>query len=213
MLNDIQSKTTDAKLIGDGLRSQRKRLKISAVHAAQAAGVSRVTLHRIENGEASVAFGLYLKDAYALGLELSIKPVNDVKKRLVHGEFPEKLDVSCYPGLLSLAWHLQPGATLSPASALQLYERNWRHLDKASLSQDELSLIKRLACLFGGGTAISLLHGEFRESHGIDFVVSNLPSYRELRQLCTGDRGLFPLFRPGAQIELSFSLHAVNENR
>jgi hypothetical protein len=45
-------------------------------------------------------------------------------------------------------------------------------------------------CYFGGGTAITLLHGEFRESVDIDFLVSDLSSYRNLRQLLTGPEGI-----------------------
>ena len=52
-------------------------------------------------------------------------------------------------------------------------------------------------CLFGGGTAIALAYGEFRESVDIDFLVSSLPGYRQLRQLLTGLEGINALVRPG----------------
>jgi len=38
-------------------------------------------------------------------------------------------------------------------------------------------------CLFGGGTAIALRYGEYRESVDIDFLVSSKAGYRDLRQL------------------------------
>ena len=38
-------------------------------------------------------------------------------------------------------------------------------------------------CFFGGGTAIALLHGEYRESRDVDFLISELPS----------DKGRIPL--------------------
>lgn len=44
-------------------------------------------------------------------------------------------------------------------------------------------------CWFGGGTAIVLANGEFRESVDIDFLVSDQQSYRKLRQIVR-DRGL-----------------------
>lgn len=44
-------------------------------------------------------------------------------------------------------------------------------------------------CWFGGGTAIVLANGEFRESVDIDFLVSDQQSYRRLRQIVR-DRGL-----------------------
>ena len=43
--------------LGEQLRAQRKRLGVSATTAAEAAGMSRVTLHRIERGEPSVTMG------------------------------------------------------------------------------------------------------------------------------------------------------------
>lgn len=48
-------------------------------------------------------------------------------------------------------------------------------------------------CLFGGGTAIALLHGEYRESRDIDFLVSDVSAYRELRGIVTTD-GIAGLF-------------------
>jgi DNA-binding XRE family transcriptional regulator len=47
---------TAAKLEALGMRlaQRRKTLRVSATVAAEAAGMSRVTLHRIENGEPSV---------------------------------------------------------------------------------------------------------------------------------------------------------------
>ncbi len=43
-------------------------------------------------------------------------------------------------------------------------------------------LLKR-RCLFGGGTAIALAHGEYRESVDVDFICSSVDGYRELRSL------------------------------
>ena len=42
-------------------------------------------------------------------------------------------------------------------------------------------LLKAHNCLFAGGTAIALRYGEYRESVDIDFLVSDLASYRHLR--------------------------------
>ncbi|MGL5824763.1 MAG: nucleotidyl transferase AbiEii/AbiGii toxin family protein [Nocardioides sp.] len=50
-------------------------------------------------------------------------------------------------------------------------------------------LLAQHNCWFGGGTAIVLANGEFRESVDIDFLVSDQQSFRELRQLVR-DRGL-----------------------
>lgn len=45
------------------------------------------------------------------------------------------------------------------------------------------SLLRKLGCQFGGGTAIAMLHGEYRVSVDMDFLVSDAGGYRELRLL------------------------------
>jgi hypothetical protein len=58
--------------------------------------------------------------------------------------------------------------------------------------------LREWGCLFGGGTAIALRFGEYRESVDIDFLVSDLGVYRELRQVLTGIEGLAALQRANA---------------
>ena len=55
-------------------------------------------------------------------------------------------------------------------------------------------LLKAHNCLFAGGTAIALRYGEYRESVDIDFLVSDLASYRHLRNLVR-EQGLQSLMR------------------
>ncbi len=52
-------------------------------------------------------------------------------------------------------------------------------------------------CLFGGGTAIALRFGEYRESIDIDFMVSDRDGYRRLREAVTGPSGMAALARTG----------------
>lgn len=59
-------------------------------------------------------------------------------------------------------------------------------------------LLLQRACLFGGGTVIALRYGEYRESVDVDFLVSDLGQYRDLRLLLTGAAGLAALTRQGA---------------
>ena len=66
-------------------------------------------------------------------------------------------------------------------------------------------LLRENNCLFGGGTAIALRYGEYRESVDIDFLVSDVTRYRALRQLLTGPAGIMAIFNPGAV--------AVNQTR
>ena len=51
------------------------------------------------------------------------------------------------------------------------------------LSILDAPLLAQHNCWFGGGTAIVLANGEFRESVDIDFLVSDQQSYRALRQI------------------------------
>ena len=55
-------------------------------------------------------------------------------------------------------------------------------------------------CYFGGGTAIALRYGEYRESVDMDFMVSELAAYRALRQQLTGPAGLGAILRSGATL-------------
>jgi transcriptional regulator with XRE-family HTH domain len=64
--------------LGERIREHRKRLKVSAVATAEAAGMSRVTLHRIERGEASVTIGAYMNAVAALGLDLRVVDPGEV---------------------------------------------------------------------------------------------------------------------------------------
>jgi Nucleotidyl transferase AbiEii toxin, Type IV TA system len=75
----------------------------------------------------------------------------------------------------------------------------------AALDADKLAAH---ACLFGGGTAMALRYGEYRESVDIDFLVSNPHGYRQLRQSLTGPEGLSPIVRQGATLTLSREVRA-----
>jgi transcriptional regulator with XRE-family HTH domain len=46
---------------GAGLRDLRRRRRLPMTYAADAALVSRATLHKIERGDPSVSFGIYAK--------------------------------------------------------------------------------------------------------------------------------------------------------
>lgn len=58
-------------------------------------------------------------------------------------------------------------------------------------------LLRSHHCYFGGGTAIVLQHGEYRESADIDFMVSDINAYRALRKLLQAQPQLEQLFGVG----------------
>ena len=135
-------------LLGERIRTARKRQRVTAVAAAQAAGVSRVTLHRIERGEPTVAVGAWVAVATALGLTFDLL---DAKAAAGTTKLPKKIRLRDFPQLKKLAWQLQDVDEISPPEGLDLYERNWRHLDRAALSDDEAALIDALSRELSGG--------------------------------------------------------------
>lgn len=138
--------------LGARLRAERKRLGVSAVTAAEAAGMSRVTLHRIERGEPSVTIGAYANAAAALGLALGVAgpPPAAPGRAQPAGAPPRRIVLAEHPQLARLAWQHGGAAEVTPTEALNLYERNWRHIDQAALSPHERALIHSLVTSLGG---------------------------------------------------------------
>lgn len=134
--------------LGERLRLHRKQQGITAITAAEAAGMSRMTLHRIERGESSVTVGAWFAAASALGLQFDLR---DPQAPESSAALPDRIRLADYPQLKKLAWQLQGVEDVSPQEALSLYERNWRHVDAATLSMKEIALVHALATALGGG--------------------------------------------------------------
>ena len=151
--NDAISQLTD---IGQLIRQHRKSFKITANAAAQTAGISRVTLHRIEKGEPTVSMGAYLNVTSALDLNLHLS-AKESKGYEVNGDdlgkLPVRLSFSDYPQLKELAWHVQEVDELSLVEAHSIYERNKRFLDVENLSDSEHKLIELLGVAFEGAVS------------------------------------------------------------
>jgi transcriptional regulator with XRE-family HTH domain len=135
--------------LGAQIKAHRKRLHVTAVAAAEAAGLSRVTLQRIERGEPSVTMGAYLAVVAALGLELGLRDPRQAGEG--SRPLPKVIRLAGYPQLKQLAWQLGDAQELAPAQALELYERNWRHVDREAMPQHERELVKQLTATLGGG--------------------------------------------------------------
>ena len=89
-----------------------------------------------------------------------------------------------------------------------MFEREHHRNVALVLQTLDPSVLAQHHCYFGGGTAMALRYGEYRESVDIDLLVSDLPGYRALRQMLGGSQGLAPLVRPGMQLELARELRA-----
>ena len=131
--------------IGKRIRGRRRQLGISAMATAAAAGMSRVTLHRIETGAASVTLGALMNVLDALDLSLGqLEDAEDDGAQAATTTRTETIELAAYPLLQKLAWHVQGTGTLSPAEAAGLYARQRRRLDLEPLQPNERQLIAAL---------------------------------------------------------------------
>lgn len=143
-----QESTRRLRVLGERIRERRKELDLSATVAAEAAGMSRITWYRIEKGEPSVTMGAWINAATVLGLNVEIV---DQKFEQVEqaGWIPARIRLVDYPQLRKLAWHVRDDETLSAREALDIYERNERHLDRDAMSPQELQLLDSLRQALG----------------------------------------------------------------
>lgn len=144
--------------IARAIKLQRKTMGVSAVNAAQAAGISRVTLHRIESNPSAVTFGAVLNVLDAVGLLLHTSPKQAVKAISLlqtdlpaqgAGWIPIEVRLSQYPALKQLAWHIHGTDVLTPQQAWEIYTRNTRHIELLTVPTHEQHLMDALKRVFG----------------------------------------------------------------
>lgn len=154
LIREIPNATT-LPANGAAIRARRKALGLNATATAEAAGISRVTLHRIEKGEPGVAMGAYFNVANALGLVLGLVPERNAQDsdRPFEGWIPARIRLEDYPQLKQLAWQVHGVDALTPDEALGIYNRNWRHIDINTLLPKEKALIDALRLALGNGDA------------------------------------------------------------
>ncbi len=86
--------------------------------------------------------------------------------------------------------------------------RREHHIRIASVLQSlNAELLDQSGCLFGGGTAIVLARGEYRESVDIDFIVSDKSGYQKLRSLLVGS-GINSIVREGMSLTAGREIRA-----
>ena len=86
-----------------------------------------------------------------------------------------------------------------------MFEREHHRRVASVLQALDARLLHAQQCLFGGGTALALRYGEYRESVDINFLVSHLEGYRALRQLLSGTAGLQAICRAGVDVATVFN--------
>jgi hypothetical protein len=82
-----------------------------ATAAAEAAGMSRVTLHRIERGEPSVTPGAYLSAIDAVGLQLELRDPNAPPAPVAVAGVPARVRLGEYPRVRTGTPHEGPSTT------------------------------------------------------------------------------------------------------
>jgi hypothetical protein len=82
---------------------------------------------------------------------------------------------------------------------MELFERQHHQRIAYALRALNGPLLKENNCLFAGGTVIAMRYGEDRESVDMDFLVSDVACYRNLRQLLAGTDGIATIVREGAE--------------
>ena len=135
-------------VLGERIRAQRKKLKLSATVAAEAAGMSRITWYRIEKGEPAVTMGAWFNAVMVLGLTLDI-PESEITGADRRNWIPARIRLADYPELEKLAWHVHGTGVLSAREAMDIYERNQRHLDLDAMTPEEVRLLDSLRIAFG----------------------------------------------------------------
>lgn len=89
-----------------------------------------------------------------------------------------------------------------------MFEREHHRRIARILQALDSQLLAAHHCWFGGGTAIVLRHGEYRESVDVDFLVSSLEGYRALRQRLTGAEGINGITQQGIGLVQSREMRA-----
>jgi DNA-binding XRE family transcriptional regulator len=135
--------------IGRTIRGRRKALGVSTVMAAHAAGVSRVTWHRVEKAEPSVTLGAYVAALQTLGLgvqatQASAPAPNAFGHSATECTIAAGIAINRYPQLREIAWHVKDGFVLTPTEAWGLYDRYRRHLRLEEMQPDERKLYDEL---------------------------------------------------------------------
>lgn len=78
------------KKLGKDMADARKRRRITMELLAERAGISRITLGKIEKGESTVSMGAYASVLFALGLADKLQSLADASIDIVGRELEEE---------------------------------------------------------------------------------------------------------------------------
>jgi len=76
--------------VGSDMRDARLRRRLSMELIAERAGISRITLRKVENGDTSVSLGAFVSVLFALGMIDRLKEIADASHDLVGRQLEEE---------------------------------------------------------------------------------------------------------------------------
>ena len=103
--------------------------------------MSRLNWYKIEKGEITVLLGAYLSAAHIF------QQTGGASEYWI----AVRIHLSDCSQRRKFAWQVIDVDTLSPAEALDIYERNWRHLDESVLVDEGRKLINGLKMVLNSG--------------------------------------------------------------
>lgn len=152
--------------LGERLRLARLRRELSAEEVARRVGIARVTLHRLESGAPAATLGTAVKVMAALDLaqDWVLLARDDRHGRdLQDARLPPRraagalgdIRIGDLPQLRAATWSItDDNARLTPKEVFDLYERNWRHIDRGAMTRAEAKVLERLAKTVGKGVLL-----------------------------------------------------------
>ncbi|WP_375700176.1 hypothetical protein [Pseudophaeobacter sp. TrK17] len=60
-----------------------------------------------------------------------------------------KIEISDYPQLQALCWFRKQHGEIDEQDALQIYDRNWRHINRRKLAKPDITFIRSLKERYG----------------------------------------------------------------
>jgi len=101
--------------------------------------------------------GAYLNVITALGLQLDVTDADlascggPAEADPATAKTAATVRIGDYPQLRQIAWQLSEDTEIAETEALQLYERNWRHVDHAAMQPREQEFVQQLADTWSHG--------------------------------------------------------------
>jgi len=89
-----------------------------------------------------VTLGAYANVMAVLGLEIALTAFEESAQK--RSRLPARVRVGAYPELKKLAWQMKDSTELTLEEVANLYERNWKSVDKERLTAMEREFIEQL---------------------------------------------------------------------